>query len=195
MQRSHRHRLALAGLTLGLLTAACSSDSKSADRPVADSPSGNSSGSGTPGDATTLPGAPVADGDICAAVPALDVINAQLDEPVTGVRRLERGPGIDLCEAAGDGVANAQFTRVADSSREQVTATATELGYTPTDLADPALPGAITYAGAVSVFVDGTEYTVQTITMDTVSDPASPLAAQRSAALLVAWLQVLGVTL
>lgn len=144
------------------------------------------------GDGGTVP---VTSGAACDAVPALDVINAQLDEPVTGVRELPRAPGEDVCEAAGDGVANVQFSRLAPSDRAQLEKIAGTLGYTVTELNDPAVPGALTYAGAVTVFVGEVEYTVQTITMDTIGDPTAPLATQRSAALLAAWLRNLGVAL
>ncbi len=181
---SHRYGLATTALVIGLLAAACGNDS------TATAPTKPPTGNGT----ANTP-ASAAEGDPCATVPSLDTITAQLGEPITGVRKLERGPGTDLCEAAGDGVANAQFTRVTPSSREDVVRIATGLGYTPADLGDPALPGAITYAGAVSVFVDDVEYTVQAMAMDTAGDPNSSIAAQRSAALLVLWLQNLGVTL
>lgn len=177
MTTSHRLRLATVAVALGLIATACTSDT--------------ATNGAVGGSAPTTP-ASTTGGDLCATVPALDVITAQLGEPVTAVRRLERGPGTELCEAAGDGVASAQFTRVTPSSREAVVELAGSLGYSPTDLGDPALPGAITYAGAVSVFVDGVEYTVQAIAMDTVGDPSSPVAAQRSAALLALWLQNLG---
>ncbi len=144
------------------------------------------------GDGGTVP---VASGAACDAVPALDVINAQLDEPVTGLRELPRGPGEDVCEAAGDGVANVQFSRLAPSDRAQLEKIAGTLGYSVTELNDPAVPGALTYAGAVTIFVGEVEYTVQTVTMDTIGDPTAPLTAQRSAALLAAWLRNLGVTL
>ena len=144
--------------------------------------------------AAAAPSTPAADGDICATVPPLDVISAQLDEPVLRLERLERGPGTELCEAAGDGVANVSFTRVAVSNEQQMRDLAAELGYEVSEVGDPALPGAFTYAGAVTVFVGETEFTVQAITLDTISDPTSAVAIQRSSTLLAAWLQLLGVS-
>jgi hypothetical protein len=88
-----------------------------------------------------------------------------------------------------------QFQVLRPTDRASMEAISAELGYTLTDLGDPALPGAVFYAGAVTVFVGDTGYTVQAITMDTITDPNSPLAAQRSAALLAAWLQSMGVAL
>ena len=184
-------RLATVALSLGLLLAACGSDSTANDS----AGGGTQATDPTPGDSTASTPAPAADGDVCAAVPTIEEITAQLGEPVTAITRLERGPGTDLCEAAGDGAGNVQFTRVTESSRDSVIAAATELGYPPVDVNDPALPGAITYAGSVSVFVGDVEYTAQAITMDTISDPSSPAAVQRSAALLAMWLQNLGVAL
>ena len=137
---------------------------------------------------------PATDGDICMTVPSLDVISAQLDEPVLRLQRLERGPGTELCEAAGDGVANVSFTRVAQSNEQQMRDLAAQLGYVVSEVGDPALPGAFTYAGAVTVFVGDAEFTVQTITLDTISDPTSAIAVQRSSHLLAAWLQLLGVS-
>lgn len=186
-----RTRLATVALSLGLLLAACGSDSGANDSAGGGSPATDPA----PGDGTAAAAAPDVDGDVCAAVPTVEEINAQLGEPVTAIARLERGPGTDLCEAAGDGVGNVHFSRIADSSRDQVVAAATALGYPPVDVNDPALPGAITYAGSVSVFVGDVEYTVQAITMDTISEPSSPAAVQRSAALLAMWLQNLGVAL
>lgn len=196
----HHHSRTMAGLVFAaaLALGACSSSSPSA------SPTDISAAPGSPAPAATGAAEPSAtavapppDGtfDICATVPSLDVINAQLDEPVTGLQQLQRGPGEEICEAAGDGVANVQFQVLRPSDRATIEAVVAELGYTLTDLADPALPGAVVYAGAVTVFVGDTGYTVQTITMDTITDPNSPLAAQRSAALLAAWLQSMGVAL
>ncbi|MEQ1700096.1 MAG: hypothetical protein ABMA25_08300, partial [Ilumatobacteraceae bacterium] len=159
------------------------------------SPSPADSSVAAPTDATTAAPTPDGDFDICASVPSLDVINAQLDEPVTGLQDLERGPGEDVCEANGDGVANVQFQVLTPSDRASLEPIAAELGYPLADVNDPALPGAVTYAGAVTVFVGDTGYTVQAITMDTITDPTSPLAVQRSAALLAAWLQNMGVAL
>ena len=189
MTPTRRHWLAAAALTFGLLASACGSDSPERSA----TPDDNTAASGQPANDSADDTA--TDGDVCATVPSLDAITAQLGEPVTGVQRLERGPGTDLCEAAGAGVGTVQFTRVTPSSRDAVAEMAGQLGYPATDLGDPALPGAITYAGTVSVFVGDVEYTVQAFAADTVGDPASALATERSAALLAAWLQNLGVAL
>lgn len=192
----HQHTRTLAGLALAAAFAlgACGSDSPAASPSATGSPAPAATTGAEP---SATAAAPTPDGtvDICATVPALDVINAQLDEPVTGLQNLPRGPGEEICEANGDGVANVQFQILRPSDRESVTAIATELGYPPADLSDPALPGAITYAGSVTVFVGDTGYTVQAITMDTITDPNSTLSVQRSSALLAAWLQTMGVAL
>lgn len=194
----HRFRTAGAlALAATLALGACSSDDDTSTNATTGSSTGSTVAgappdSGQPG--STVP-APSSDVDICAAVPSLDVINAQLDEPVTGVRQLDRGPGEEVCEAAGDGVATVQFSVLDPGDRDTVVRVATELGYPPIDLNDPALPGAIGYAGSVTVFAGTASYTVQVITMDTIADPNSPVALQRSAALLAAWVQNMGVTL
>jgi hypothetical protein len=132
--------------------------------------------------------------DICATVPALDVISAVLTEPATEVTDLERGPGEEKCEATtAGGVDTVQFGRLVPADRAQIEETAAQLGYPVSDLDDPTLPGAYTYAGVVAVIVDGTEWSVQVITFDTITDPTSPVAVERSAALLRAWLPLLGV--
>lgn len=192
----HHHSRTMAGLVFAaaLALGACSSSSPVASPAATESPAPAATSAAEP---TATAAAPPVTGsfDICATVPSLDVINAQLDEPVTGLQQLQRGPGEEICEAAGDGVANVQFQVLRPSDRATIEAVVAELGYTLTDLADPALPGAVVYAGAVTVFVGDTGYTVQAITMDTITDPNSPLAAQRSAALLAAWLQSMGVAL
>ena len=190
----HQHTRTLAGLALvaALALGACSSDSPAAT--ASPSPAATA-GEGAEPSATAVAPAPDGSFDICASVPGLDVINAQLDEPVTGLQDLERGPGSEICEANGDGVANVQFQVLTPSDRASLEPIAAELGYPLADVNDPALPGAVTYAGAVTVFVGDTGYTVQAITMDTITDPTSPLAVQRSAALLAAWLQNMGVAL
>lgn len=191
--------LASLALAAALALGACSSDSPAATPAAGSASPAATTAPGAEPSATTAPPAqaPTPDGsvDICSTVPSLDVINAQLDEPVTGLQQLERGPGEEVCEANGDGVANVQFQVLRPSDRATLDAIATELGYPLTDLGDPALPGAVTYAGAVTVFVGDTGYTVQAITMDTITDPSSPIAAQRSASLLAAWLQTMGVAL
>lgn len=183
---------------------ACGSDSSAAPSPAGtaavtipgaaptslsqDAPAATEPGGATP--------APVpADGTLCATIPSLDAINAVLDEPVTTATDLPRTPGEAICDVSGDGVSNVQFSMLTPSDRATLESVVAELGYTLTELGDPALPGAVTYAGAVTVFVGDTGYTVQAITFDTITDPNSPAAAQRSAALLSAWLPNLGVTL
>lgn len=192
----HRSTRTLAGLALAatLALTACGSDSPAAS-PVASASPSPAATSGAEPAATAAAPAPDDSFDICASVPPLDVINAQLDEPVTGLQDLERGPGSDICEANGDGVANVQFQMLTPVDRATLAATVAELGYTLTDVNDPALPGAVVYAGAVTVFVGDTGYTVQAITMDTITDPNSLIATQRSATLLAAWLQNMGVAL
>jgi len=142
--------------------------------------------------------APATDGavDACAALPSLEEISSVMGTGLSTTTPLERGPASDLCEAGGaaDGVANVQFSRTADTTREQTEALAAELGYPVTDLGDPALPGGFTYASAAAVNIDGTEYLVQAIGLDTMGDPNSPVATARSARLLVLWLANLGVT-
>jgi len=197
----HRFRTAGAlALAATLALGACSSDDNTSTNATTGSSTGSTVAgappdSGQPGSTVPTPSAPSSDVDICATVPSLDVINAQLDEPVTGVRQLDRGPGEEVCEAAGDGVATVQFSVLDPGDRDTVVRVATELGYPPIDLNDPALPGAIGYAGSVTVFAGTASYTVQVITMDTIADPNSPVALQRSAALLAAWVQNMGVTL
>lgn len=132
------------------------------------------------------------DFDICASVPPLDVINTQLTQPATQLVELERGPGFAICEANGGEVDNVQFQRITDVTRELSIELATELGATVTDLSDPA--GGFAYSGAAAVVIDGVEWTVQTITWDTIGDPDSPAAIERSASLLRAWLVQMGVT-
>jgi hypothetical protein len=146
--------------------------------------------------AETAPAAPAPDGesfDICATIPSLEVINTVLDQPATRVTDLERGPGTDLCEAGGDEIANVQFSRSTTGTREDAVAIATGLGATVVELTDPTLPGAITFAGAVLIYLDGVEYSTQVITLDSITDPGSPAAVERSSILLKAWLTNLGV--
>jgi hypothetical protein len=149
--------------------------------------------------AATTPDTAPADGmpdltpfDICPTVPPLEVINTVLDEPATKIADLERGPGSELCEASGGTVDTVQFGRMTNADRAQLDQMASELGYPVSDLNDPTLPGAYTYAGLVGVIIDGTEWSVQVITFDTITDPTSPAAVERSAALLRAWLPLLG---
>lgn len=144
--------------------------------------------------AATLPemAGVVDDFDICASVPSLDVINAQLTEPATQLVELERGPGFAICEANGGEVDNVQFQRMTDVTRELSIELANELGATVTDLSDP--PGGFAYSGAAAVVIDGVEWTVQAITWDTIGDPDSPAAIERSATLLRAWLAQMGIT-
>ena len=192
----HQHTRTLAGLALAaaLALGACSSDSPAAAPAAPGSPPPTAAAGAEPS-ATAAAPAPDGTVDICATVPALEVINAQLDEPVTGLQPLQRGPGEEICEANGDGMATVQFQILRPSDRETMASIVSELGYTLTDVDDPSLPGAVVYAGAVTVFVGDTGYTVQAVTMDTIADPNSPLATQRSAALLAAWLQNMGVAL
>lgn len=196
----HQHTRTLAGLALAatLTLGACSSDSPAASPSGSAAPAPAATAGAEPSATAAEPAsAPSPDGsfDICATVPSLDVINAQLDEPVTGLQELQRGPGEEICEANGDGLATVQFQILSPSDRASTEAIVSELGYTLTDVNDPALPGAVVYAGAVTVFVGTTGYTVQAVTMDTIADPNSPIATQRSAALLAAWLPNLGVSL
>ncbi len=192
MQHSTSHRLAILSAAVLTLATACSSNGPTS------SPSGPLTTTASP--ATTEPPtvdnptdtastSPALGGDICATVPPLEVINAQLDEPVLRLQRLDRGPATELCEAAGDGIASVSFTRTSQSNEQQMRELAAQLGYEVSEVGDPALPGAFTYAGAVTVFIGDVEFTVQAITLDTISDPASAVAIQRSAALLAAWLQ------
>lgn len=194
----HHHRT-LAGLVLAaaLALGACSSDTPAATptAPAAGSPTATAPAGDAGDTGASAPAAPATGDDLCATIPSLEAINALLDEPVTTAQLLPRTPGDEICDVTGDGVANVQFQVLTPSDRETLIATTAELGYTAVDLNDPALPGALTYAAAVTVFVGDTGYTVQAITLDTISDPNSPAAAQRSATLLAAWLQNLGVAL
>lgn len=189
----HHHARTFAGFALAatLALGACSSGSPAASA----APSPAATAAAEQPSATATPPSPDGSFDICATVPSLDVINAQLDEPVTGLQELQRGPGEEICEAHGDGVATVQFQILSPSDRASMEAIVSELGYTLTDVNDPALPGAVVYAGAVTVFVGTTGYTVQAITMDAIGDPNSPIATQRSATLLAAWLPNMGVSL
>ena len=148
----------------------------------------------TPSSTSPADASPAAPTDACAALPSLEQVSTTMGVTLTTATPLDRGPGLDLCEVGGaaDGVTNVQFTRLADTTREQSAALAEELGYPVTDLADPALPGGFTYAGAAAVNIDGVEYTVQAIGLDTLGDPNSAVAIDRSAQLLVIWLANLG---
>lgn len=146
--------------------------------------------------AESAPAAPAPDGeafDICATIPSLEVINTVLDQPATRVTDLERGPGTDLCEAGSDEIANVQFSRSTPTTKEEALAIAAGLGVPVVELTDPTLPGAITFAGAVMFYLDGIEYSTQVITFDSITDPGSPAAVERSSTLLRAWLTNLGV--
>jgi|JI10StandDraft_1071094.scaffolds.fasta_scaffold119852_4 hypothetical protein len=152
-----------------------------------------------PDDTAASPTAPAdpsstASADACTALPSLEQVSATMGVTLTTATPLERGPGFDLCEVGGaaDGVTNVQFTRLTDTTREQSIALAEQLGYPATDLTDPALPGGFTYAGTAAINLDGVEYTVQAIGLDTLGDPNSPVATERSAQLLVIWLANLG---
>ncbi len=221
-RRPRRHALlAAATLAAAALAASCGGDEPAtADPDPVAVPASNSAASGaTAGPATAAPtpdpiatavpapgpaataatepaAAPTAPADACAALPSLELISATMGVALTTTEVLERGPGFDLCEAGGaaDGVTTAQFTRLTDSSREQSIQLATELGATVVDLDDPALPGGFAYAGAAAIVVGDVEYTVQTFAMDTLGQMDSPVAVERSAALLVAWLAGLGVS-
>jgi hypothetical protein len=132
--------------------------------------------------------------EVCPTIPSLDVINTVLDEPATRAVELERGPATAICEAGSDGgIANVQFTRALFADRELTEQIAAELGATVTDLNDPELPGAFTYSAVALMIIDEVEYSVQVITFDTITNPDSPEATQRSATLLKAWLTNLGI--
>lgn len=193
--------------TIGAVTACSSSDSTASTPTAASTSSADASEpAALPTDTTAAPAVteavqPAPDDatpagqafDICATVPALDVISTVLTEPATSVADLGRGPGEEKCEATTDGgIDNVQFGRLAPADRAQIDELAAQLGYPVSDLNDPTLPGAYTYAGVVAVIVDGTEWSVQVITFDTITDPTSPAAIERSAALLRAWLPLLG---
>jgi hypothetical protein len=144
-----------------------------------------------PSDMITLPSS---DFDICATVPSLEVINGVLDEPATRTVELARTPDTAICEASSDtGIANVQFSRSLFADRAVTEQVAAQLGSAVVDLNDPALPGAFSYSGAVVIIIDEVEYLVQAITLDTITNPESPEATQRSATLLKAWLANLGV--
>ena len=195
----HRSRTAGAlALAAAFALGACSSDdSTSTNASTVSTAAGAAPETGQTAStaAGATPAAPSSGFDICATVPSLDVINTQVDEPVTTVWELDRGPGEEVCEAYGEGLATVQFSVLDPSDRDTVVQIATDLGSPPVDLNDPALPGAIGYAGSATVFVGERSYTVQVITMDTIGDPNSPVALQRSATLLAAWLQNMGVAL
>lgn len=142
---------------------------------------------------TAATGAGVPD-DLCATIPSLDVINAVLSEPVTTAENLPRTPGEAICDLTGDGASNVTFDVLTDTTREGVDEIVAELGYTVTDIADPALPGGYGYAGVAAVIVDGTQYSVQAIDIDVIMDAANPQWISRSAELLKQWLSLLGVT-
>ena len=132
--------------------------------------------------------------EVCPTIPSLEVINTVLDEPATRAVELERGPATAICEAGSEtGIANVQFTRALFADRALTEQIATELGATVTDLNDPELPGGFTYSAVALIIIDDIEYSVQVITMDTITNPDSPEATQRSATLLKAWLTNLGV--
>ena len=129
--------------------------------------------------------------DFCATVPSFEIIGAALGEPVSRRQELERGPGWELCEVAGDGVANAQFARITPADMEESLRVANELGAVVSELEVAGLP-AVSISGAVSVVVGDSEYSVQAIAADTVGVADSPLATERSATLLGAWLRAQG---
>jgi pyruvate/2-oxoglutarate dehydrogenase complex dihydrolipoamide acyltransferase (E2) component len=143
---------------------------------------------------SAAPAAP--SGDACAAVPSFEQLSAVMGVALSTTSVLDRGPGVGACEAGGasDGVTNVQFSWLTGTTRAETEALAAELGYPVTDLGDPALPGGFTYASTAAVNIDGTEYLVQAIGLDTLGDPNSPVATARSAQLLVLWLANLGVT-
>ena len=68
---------------------------------------------------------------------------------------------------------------------------ANELGAVVSELEVAGLP-AVSISGAVSVVVGDSEYSVQAIAADTVGVADSPLATERSATLLGAWLRAQG---
>ena len=145
----------------------------------------------------TLPSAPeLPTGEsfeVCPTIPSLEVINTVLDEPATRAVELERGPATAICEAGSDtGIANVQFTRALFADRALTEQIAAELGAPVTDLNDPDLPGGFTYSAVALIIIDDIEYSVQVITMDTITNPNSPEATQRSVTLLKAWLANLG---
>jgi hypothetical protein len=121
-------------------------------------------------------------------------MNAVLSEPVTTAENLPRTPGEAICDVTGDGASNVNFGVLTDVTREEVDAIVAELGYTVTDVSDPALPGGYGYAGLAAVIVDGSQYWVQMIDMDVIMDSANPQWIARSAELLKQWLPMIGVT-
>ena len=146
-------------------------------------------------DTPTVPGFPAGEPfEVCPTIPSLDVINTVLDEPATRAVELERGPATAICEAGSDtGIANVQFTRALFADRALTEQIATELGTPVADLNDPELPGGFTYSAVALIIIDDIEYSVQVITLDTITNPDSPEATQRSVTLLKAWLANLGV--
>ncbi len=163
------------------LFAGCSDDAEPVTAPAA-------SLADTAGSPTSVG---VGEADACAGVPSFEVVGAALGEAVSQRQELERGAGWDLCEVSGDGVASAQFARVTPADMEESLRVARELGAVVTELEVAGLP-AVSISGAVSVVIDDSEYSVQAIAADTVGVADSPLATERSAALLAAWLQDLG---
>ena len=194
-------------VALSLTLAACGGDSTSntadasPETTAMDSTADASDTADTP--AVTADGAPAPvpdssdasdDAPLCATVPTIEEINPFLDEPVTTLTDFPRGAGESVCEATGDGVASVKFSIFTGVTREQIVEQATEIAGAVTDLTDPTLPGAYAYSAAVGVVIDGTEYNVQAITFDVITDPNTPEAIERSAALLKLWLARLGLS-
>jgi hypothetical protein len=130
--------------------------------------------------------------DVCASIPTVEDLQPFFDEPLTRTQGLERGPGFDVCEVASDGIANVQFIRLTDTTKEESVRLATELGSPPVDVAGAAIPGTYFYSGVAAVVIDGVEYSAQAITMGVITDPNGADAMTRSTAVLEMWLRLLG---
>jgi hypothetical protein len=179
-------------------TTAATGATESGDDPAASAPSAPAAPASIPAPATTdAPAdAPAVAGgeafDICATIPTVADLQPFFDEPLVRTQDLERGPGFDVCEVASDGFSAVQFTRVADTTREVAIELATELGSPPVDVPGAAVPGTYFYSGVAAVVIDGTEWSVQAITMAVISDPNGADAMARSTTLLDTWLRMLG---
>lgn len=177
--RGGRRRFVPLAFACGALLAACggAEGDDTAHR------AGTSAASASDAASTT----PAAAGGICDGVPSFEVISAALGEPVDHSTELERGAGWDLCEVAGGDVAHVQFARVTPAQLDESLRVARELGAVVNELEVAGLP-AVSISGAVSVVIGDSEYSVQAIASDTLGVADSPLATDRSAALLAAWL-------
>lgn len=139
--------------------------------------------------ATAAPAAPPP-GDICAVLPDAATIDAALGE--TGGAPIDTGDAtIEECQVNGE-TSSASFERtdaatglaLIDAYREQGTLV---------DFEDPDLPDAVAGANLVQTIIGDHSYAVQLITIDSITSPDTPEALAASAALLQAWLDVLGV--